>query len=50
MDYRLQVALLGCDEGEALVQIETHLMTENAFGARSCPIRLVDALLKDPAQ
>ena len=43
VDDGFQVQLLGSEAGEAVVQIEAHLMAEHTDGARAGSVALLDA-------
>ena len=50
VDNGFQVKLLGGQQGETVVEVEAHLMPEDAGCPRPRAVFLVDALGEDPVQ
>ena len=50
IDDGLQVQFLGGEQGESVFQVEAHLVSEHADGARACAVVLFHALIQYPLQ
>ena len=50
IDDGFQVKLLRREQGETLLQIEAHLMSENADSTRTCAVALLRALVQHTLQ
>jgi hypothetical protein len=50
MDNTLNVKLLGCNQRKPMLQVETHLVTENAPGSSTSAVSFVNSLVQNMLQ